>query len=141
MSFTRWIPSLKARFMAASARRNNRRAQRTTVRRRPLVLEPLEDRLMPASLIVNTNADLVNPTDGTLSLRDAINAVNNGNANGLTGGEQNQVSGTFGVNDTIVFSSTLSGETITLNGSALPTLNNSIAIDGSGATNLTISGN
>lgn len=107
-----------------------------------LNLEPLESRLAPAVLTVNTTADVVNPSDGTLSLRDAISAINAGNANGLTAGEQNQVAGTFGSNDTIQFdNSRLSGKTITLNGNALPTITQNVTIDGLGAGNLAISGN
>src|SRR5580704_14782013 len=80
---------------------------RPMARRRPLSFRPLfqqlEDRLAPATLIVNTTSDAVHPSDGTLSLRDAISAINAGNEGSLTAEEQNQVSGMFGVNDTIQF--------------------------------------
>ncbi len=113
-------------------------------RRRPAFFRPslevLEDRLAPATLLVNTNADVVHPADGTLSLRDAIAAVNAGNANGLTAGEQNQVTGTFGDNDTIQFAANLSGQTITLGGTALE-ISASVTITGPGASGLAISGN
>ncbi len=116
------------------------------------MLETLEDRLVPATLIVNTNAD--NTTaDNFLSLREAILVVNNGgNANAalgrsLTSGEASQVSGTFGVNDTIEFSSVLSGDTITLSAAQNAAdagsleLSKSVTITGLGASNLAVSGN
>jgi len=87
-----------------SQRRNVKSPKRICPRQqRRLWLEPLEDRLAPATLTVNITADAVNPSDGTLSLRDAISAINAGNSNGLTTGEKNQVSGTYGTNDTIQF--------------------------------------
>jgi len=97
MPFTFWILSLKARVVVASAWRNHRKSRHNTARQRSLVLETLEDRLVPATLIVNTFAD--NTTaDNFLSLREAILLVNNGgNANtalgrSLTAAETNQVS-------------------------------------------------
>jgi hypothetical protein len=132
--FTSWLRSLTSRVAGPDSHRKQRRSHRT----RP-ALEVLEDRLAPAILIVNTNVDVVNPTDGTLSLRDAILAVGAGNANGLTAGETNQVSGTFGSNDTIQFDARLAGQTITL-ASALPALSSNVAIIGLGATNLSVSG-
>ncbi len=113
---------------------------------RKLRFEELEARLAPATLTVNTTLDVVNPADGTLSLRDAISAIDAGNANGLTAGEQSQVSGTFGVNDTIQFALP-SGSVITLN-SSLPSVGpragsplSSIQIIGPGAGALTVDGN
>jgi hypothetical protein len=93
-------------------------------------MEPLEDRLAPATLIVNTTADVVNPSDGTLSLRDAISAVDAGNVNGLTLGEQGQVTGTFGSNDIIQFAISGSGVQTILPTSALPTITKAVVIDG-----------
>jgi hypothetical protein len=52
-----------------------------------LRLEELETRLKPTVLTVNTTADVVNPSDGTLRLHDAIAAIDVGNANGLASGE------------------------------------------------------
>jgi Domain of unknown function (DUF4214) len=142
MSFSSWILSPKSCFAAASTRGTNRNSRRAVTRQASLVLEMLEDRLAAATLMVNSTVDVVNPSNGTLSLRDAISAVNAGNANGLTSGEQNQVSGTFGTNDTIEFSSALNGDTITLtaNGSALE-ISKNLTITGLGASNLAISGN
>lgn len=39
-------------------------------------LERLEDRLVPATFLVTTRADILNPTDGVLSLREAIDKAN-----------------------------------------------------------------
>src|SRR5262245_29680327 len=39
-------------------------------------LEGLEDRLVPATFTVNTTLDLVNSSDGQLSLREAITRAN-----------------------------------------------------------------
>ncbi len=99
-------------------------------------LEHLEDRLVPATLTVNTIADAVNPSGGALTLRDAIAAVNAGNTTGLTAGEIAQVSGTFGVNDTIQFS--LPNNSVIGLLSALPQLTNSVVIQGPGANELAI---
>src|SRR5437660_11460078 len=68
---------------------------------RPL-LEQLEKRQLLATLTVTTVADDITPNDGTVSLREAITAVNAGNDLGdpdITA----QNPGTFGVNDTINF--------------------------------------
>jgi autotransporter-associated beta strand protein len=69
----------------------------------------LEDRLAPATLTVNTLGDSTGQSQ--LSLRDAIQAVDNGSYGGPATG---QVSGTFGSNDTIVFQSGLNN-TLSLN--------------------------
>src|SRR5690242_6966578 len=45
-------------------------------RAKVLQLEGLENRLVPATLTVNTFADSVNPNDGKLSLREAITQAN-----------------------------------------------------------------
>jgi hypothetical protein len=45
-------------------------------RRSSLGLEPLEDRAVPATFTVNTALDVVNPTDGKLSLHEAITRAN-----------------------------------------------------------------
>src|SRR5262249_40259271 len=67
-----------------------------------LWLEHLENRLAPATLTVTTTADDLTPNDGSVSLREAITAVNAGNDLGdpdITA----QSPGTFGTNDTIRF--------------------------------------
>ena len=54
-------------------------------RRRPLGIECLEDRMVPAhlNLAVNSTLDLINPNDSLLSLREAVIAAN-ANADGAT---------------------------------------------------------
>jgi CSLREA domain-containing protein len=76
-----------------------------------------------ASFVVNTLLDVVNANDNVTSLREAITS-----ANAVNGTSQ------------ITFANTLTG-TITLNGTALPTLTKSMDILGPGADILTISGN
>jgi hypothetical protein len=101
--------------------------------------ETLEDRCVPATIMVTTTADDTIPNDGSVSLLEAILAINQGNSLGdpdITA----QNPGKFGVNDTINFTSGLSG-TISLN-DFLP-VNDAkmqpITIDGSGAS-IAISG-
>src|SRR5262245_25311081 len=82
-------------------------------------LEALEDRLAPATLTVNSTAD--NTTaDTSLTLREAVLLVNAGGdattalGGALTAEEAGQITGMFGSNDTILFDSSLAGQTITL---------------------------
>ena len=76
-----------------------------------------------AVFVVDTLQDVANPANGAMSLRKAITL-------------SNAVSGT----SLITFADTLTG-TITLNGTALPTLTKSIDVIGPGSDILTISGN
>ena len=96
----RWIQRL---FDKSLTLPNHRKA--TSLRCYPRV-EMLEERTVPAMLIVNTLSDTV-ATDSVLSLREAINAVNNGTSMGLDATERQQISGTYGTNDTIRFDSTV----------------------------------
>jgi hypothetical protein len=96
----------------------------------------LEDRLPPALLIVKTIADDTTPNDGSVSLREAITAINNGSA----GGDNdiiNENPGTFGVNDTIQFALGSNPQTITLGGQE-PVIYRNMNILGPGAGNLKI---
>ena len=79
------------------------------------VLENLEDRSLPSTLMVLNNLD-----SGAGSLRDAINNANSG--------------------DTVVFAPSLDGQTICLTSDQL-TIDNSIDIEGPGTGLLAISGN
>src|SRR5438552_2372448 len=103
--------------------------------RRPW-LETLEDRLAPATITVTTVADDVTPNDGTVSLREAITAINSGNAAAFPEiALQNP--GTFGTNDTINFNIPMAGvQTINVGASAgatgipLPTIIRPLTING-----------
>jgi hypothetical protein len=112
-----------------------------SAKRRPLILETLEDRFAPAVLTVNTNADN-NSRDAVLSFREAI-LVNTGAlavAN-LTPQEQAQIAGQLG-NDTVGFAQAAfnAAPTITL-ASALPDLAANVTVQGTGANALTVSRN
>src|SRR5437660_8063771 len=89
----RWF----ARLWSASPRR-----QAPRPRRFPLNLEQLEDRVTPAVIFVTTTADDLTPNDGSVSLREAITAINAGTDLG-DADIMNQNPGTFGGNDTINF--------------------------------------
>src|SRR5260370_4369055 len=71
-------------------------------RRSSLQCEQLESRLAPAVISVTTTADDIIPNDGSVSLREAITAINAGNDLGdpdITA----QNPGIFGTNDAIKF--------------------------------------
>jgi CSLREA domain-containing protein len=101
-----------------------------------LRVEQLEDRRVPAVITVTTVTDDITPNDGTVSLREAITAINAGNDLGdpdITA----QSPGTFGVNDTINFNITGAGvQTINVGtdasatGIPLPTIVKPVTING-----------
>jgi CSLREA domain-containing protein len=103
----------------------------------PLRLEWLEDRLAPAVVTVTTAADDNTPNDGSVSLREAIQAINNGSAGGDTD-ITNQSPGAFGSNDTIHFAVPQPApgpvvQTINVGGTglgALPALLKPMTVDG-----------
>src|SRR5262245_45379331 len=86
-------------------------------RRSAPTLERLEDRTAPAVFTVTTLADVTDPNDGVVSLREAITSANS------EAGD-----------DTITFAVT---GTINLTG-PLPELSTSLAIEGPGAGSLTV---
>ncbi|HJZ59778.1 MAG TPA: CSLREA domain-containing protein, partial [Gemmataceae bacterium] len=97
-------------------------------------LEPLEDRAVPATITVTTTADDNTPNDGSVSLREAIQAINNGTA-GADTDISNQNPGVFGVNDTIHFNISAAGTVQTINvggtgNGALPALIRPMTING-----------
>jgi hypothetical protein len=105
-------------------------------------LDILEDRFAPAQLTVNTLADgPANHGDALLTLREAVDTVTSGNANGLSAGELGQISGTLGTSDTIVFASSLTSggpATISLTAGELTLAAPNFAIHGPGTNLLTI---
>jgi hypothetical protein len=108
-------PTLLTLWLALSGRTPRAIApRRRPACRRPL-LEVLEDRALPSTLTVLNTLD-----SGAGSLRAAITAAKSG--------------------DTIVFAPGLDGQTITLTSDQI-TINNSVDIEGPGASLLTISGN
>src|SRR5438552_10550829 len=104
-------------------------------RTRPQV-ELLECRLAPATITVNSKADDLTPNDGSVSLREAITALNAGNDLGdpdITA----QNPGTFGSNNTINFNVNAAGvRTINVGtdpsaaGISLPTIVKPLTING-----------
>src|SRR5262249_12965511 len=78
MSFTSWIRSLTSRLVPTGrAKARRRRGHGPTHRLRPR-LEALEDRLVPATLTVNSLVDTVSGTAATLDLNEAILLINSG---------------------------------------------------------------
>src|SRR5215472_13577608 len=94
----------------------------------------VSSQLFAATITVTTTADDNVPNDGTVSLREAIQAINNGTA-GADTDISNQNPGTFGVNDTINFNISAAGTVQTINvGStglgALPAMTAPMTING-----------
>jgi CSLREA domain-containing protein len=116
-SVTRWL------------KQSRRSARSRPPRRVRPQLEALEDRKVPAVIAVTTAADDLTPNDGSVSLREAITAINAGNALGdpdIT----TQNPGTFGSNDTIKFNIPGAGvHTIHLQ-SALPVIHKPVDLQG-----------
>ena len=136
MPFKSWLNTLVTQ--ESLTRRSRKHCARKAGGQSPRLLERLEDPCLLTVLTVNTLADDA-IADNFLSLREAINAVNAGDASGLSVAEQSQVTGTFGSSDTILFDSSVTG-TITLGGSEL-LLTADISITGPGASSLAVSGN
>jgi CSLREA domain-containing protein len=117
--------------------RRTRPGQNSARRIRPRFkpcLEFLENRLAPATITVTTTADDNVANDLSVSLREAIQAINNGGA-GTDMDISNQNPGTFGLNDTINFNISASGKVRTINvgstgNGALPTLTVPMTING-----------
>ncbi len=127
MRMTSWFVSLRRRLGSLKVTKSRRTRQVGT----SCWLERLEDRIVPAIITVTSAADdLI--VDGQVTLREAIQAANtNLRVDGSTAG-----SGA----DTIQFASGLTGQTITLGGTALQ-ITSPLTINGLGADQLSISGN
>src|SRR5262249_31319724 len=109
------------------------RPSRPRRRTRPQV-EVLEDRKVPAVITVTTPLDDLTANDGSVSLREAIQAINNGTA-GADTDISKQNPGVFGVNDTINFNISAAGTVQTINvggtgNGALPELIRAMTING-----------
>jgi autotransporter-associated beta strand protein len=130
VKFSTWIP------VPAHRARCSPRPARAPRRRYSLKLNVLEDRLPPATLTVNTLGDSIGGSQ--LSLRDAILAIDGGSYSGPATG---QVTGTFGINDTIVFQSALNG-TLSLNTASGPlVISQNVTLNANPAANaITITG-
>ncbi len=88
----------------------------------------LEDRLAPATLTVTTTKDDLTPNDGSVSLREAITAINAGS--NLGDPDVVNTGAAFGTNDTIRFAIPGTGaQQINLT-SALPALTKKVLLDG-----------
>jgi RHS repeat-associated protein len=98
-------------------RRKGRARKRVRLHPVLLFLEPLEDRLAPAQITVLTNSDAVSHTG--MSLRDAVVQAN--------------MDAAAGTSDTIMFDSSLAGQTITL-------VQGQIELSGAGTGTITIDG-
>lgn len=81
-----------------------------------------------ATLTVTTTADDTTPGDGTVSLREAITALNAGSAGG-DADITNQNPGTFGSNDTIHFNISGTGRQVIHAGTPLPVISTFMTID------------
>jgi hypothetical protein len=106
-------------------RKTRRRLSRNQGHSRPLRFEALEDRRVLAVLLVGAaGANSENPTstpvdDGVLTLREAIGYVNGtSNPQNLDLQRIDQSQDILGVNDTIIFDPSLSGQTISLTNAA-----------------------
>jgi CSLREA domain-containing protein len=96
-----FLPSLRDKLLS---RWGLPRAVELPRRQRPprLRVEALEERCLPALITVTTLADELTPNDGSVSLREAVNAINNPTM--ITDADiTGQNPGSFGNNDTIVF--------------------------------------
>ena len=116
-----------------STRRNVRVRVRTATRRHRPRVEALEGRALLSTIIVDTALDENDPTDGTLSLREAIE-VSNGTlpVSSLSAAEQSLVIGAlaFPSPNTIVFSIPSGQPTVVTLASALPVITAPVSITG-----------
>jgi CSLREA domain-containing protein len=108
--------------------RHTRRPRPSRRRGRPQ-LEALEIRSVPAVITVTTAADDLTPNDGSVSLREAITAINAGS----NLGDPDIIAqnpGAFGSNDTIKFNIPGAGVPTIKPSIALPAVSKSLTIDG-----------
>src|SRR3954452_5366273 len=75
MLFTSWLRDLVSRLNFRHGRQRRGRLPRR-LSARPLRLQAPEDRTRPTGLNVTTPLDVIDPDDGLLSLREAIEAAN-----------------------------------------------------------------
>lgn len=104
----------------------------------------MEERRLLAILTVNSLADSHINMDGVLTLREAIEVVQQGNTNGLDATTiANQISGSLASNNTITFAQNLDGGTVTLDlAFGQMSFSKSLTIDAGGlSSGITINGN
>ena len=130
MTFKQWVRDVfgpESRAARASRRGKSRRpANRGYI---PLV-ESLESRRMLAILTVNSLSDNIDHSAGNsiLTLREAIAVVNADSTTGLQAGENAQITGMLGTNDTIQFDPTLATMNVGF-GNGVVGLNDTAAFD------------
>jgi hypothetical protein len=141
MFFNAWLRILRTICcVEGKSARTPRRRRATEFRPR---LEPLEDRTAPAVLTVNSTLDTANPTDGYLSLREAIAIVNNPSPtlpSDLNPAQVAQISGTLHANQKDTIQSSVSGPIPSFGLElSLPSTTATITIDG--GTGVTVNPN
>jgi predicted outer membrane repeat protein len=142
---TLWTALCSLLSRPVASRRRRSRPEVRGARSRPPVLEPLEGRLAPATLTVNSTADRANPNDPYLTLREAIAIVNSPTLpSGLSSQILAQINGILhdGGADNIRFSPGVTA--ITLGGTqlelSLQAGTAAVTIDG-GTAGVTVDGN
>ena len=131
MLITPWLKLFAARLRSFGRRLVG--SQGMSLRPAPrLAFERLEDRTLLATFTVNSLADN-NTLDTVLTLREAMGLINGTiNPGFISAQEAAQINFAqpIGTNDTIQFDPSIAGGTINLNGTALPDVSSSVAING-----------
>jgi hypothetical protein len=145
MSLPNWLAKIFPQHSAVRSRKTRARQPRI-----PLTITALEERMAPALLTVNSLIDApVSGTTPTLSLREAILLIDSGGTatdaagNSLIAAKASQINTTnpFGTDDTVVFDSSLTGQSpiVLTQGELLLTAN--MTIMGGTSSQIAVSGN